>query len=57
MKESKEKSPWYRLFRPLNADYEIKENLYAGRDPSQNFYAQKGGQFPMLHHTYSDHTN
>lgn len=55
--EDKKKSPWYRLFRPLDADYETKVNLYDGRDPSKNFYAKKGGGFPTYHHDYSDHTN
>ena len=51
------KNSWYRLFRPLDADYECKANLYEGRDPSQNFYAKNGGGFPTYHHDYSDHTN
>ena len=55
--EDKKKSPWYRLFRPLDANYEVRTNLYEGRDPSQNFYAAKGGQFPTYNHDYSDHTN
>jgi hypothetical protein len=55
-KENK-KSPWYRLFRPLDADYNTKVNLYEGRDPSKNFYARNGGGFPTYHHDYSDHTN
>ena len=53
----KGKSPWYRLFKPLDADYETKVNLYDGRDNSTNFYAGKGGGFPTYHHDYSDHTN
>ena len=55
MDDSK-KSPWYRLFRPLDADWEIKENLYTGREGHLNYNA-KTGQFPLVNHDYSDHTN
>ena len=50
------KSSWTRLFRPLDADWEIKDNYYTGRDNHQNYDA-KTGQFPLLGHDYSDHTN
>ena len=57
MSEGEEKkSTWFRLFRPLDADWEIKENLYRGRENHQN-YNHKTGQFPVLGHDYSDHTN
>ena len=55
--EDYKKSGWFRLFRPLDADYETKVNLYDGREASTNFYAANGGGFPTLHHDYSDHTN
>lgn len=55
--EDKKKSSWYRLFKPLDADFETKANLYDGRDASKNFYAKNGGGFPTYHHDYADHTN
>lgn len=55
--EDKKKGSWFRFFRPLDADFETKVNLYDGRDSSTNFYAGKGGGFPTYHHDYSDHTN
>ena len=51
------KGPWYRLFWPLDADYSLKKNLYIGRDPSTNFYMEKGGGFPSVHNNYKDHEN
>jgi len=54
--EDKKKGTWYRFFFPLDADWSPKQNLYAGRDRSQNFYNTTGG-FPLHQHDYSDHTN
>ena len=56
-RETGQKSPWYRLFKPLDADFEIKDNYYTGRESHQNFVGKNGGQFPTYHHDYSDHTN
>lgn len=57
MGEDIKKNSWYRLFKPLDADYETKVNLYANREGSRNFYSGKGGGFPTYHHDYADHTN
>ena len=40
--EEKKKSSWYRFFRPLDANYETKTNLYVGRDKTQNYNDKLG---------------
>ena len=55
--EETAKSPWYRLFWPLDADYNLKKNLYVGRDPATNFDMRNGGGFPSIHNNYKDHEN
>lgn len=54
-----QKSSWYRLLYPLDADYSLKNNLYTnnGRDPSMNFNMNNGGGFPSVHNDYKDHEN
>lgn len=51
------KSSWYRLFFPLDADFNLKNNLYTGRDSSTNFNAKLGGGFPSVHNNYKEHEN
>ena len=48
------KSTWYRFFRPLDANYEVKRDLYDGRDPTANF-DKATGRFPSAHHSYAEH--
>ena len=51
------KSPWYRLFWPNDADYNLKKNLYVGRNSASNFSSANGGGFPSVHNNYKDHEN
>ena len=53
--DEKKKGDFYRVFRPLNADYNTVDNHYAGREHTTNFRALEAGKFPTLHHDYSDH--
>lgn len=50
------KSPWYRLFWPNDADYNLKSNLYL-RNSAENFNMYNGGGFPSVHNNYKDHEN
>ena len=54
--QSKEykKGSWYRIFRPLNADYNIQDNHYAGRDDLNNV---RDSKFPLLTNDFADHEN
>lgn len=54
--EQLNKNPFYRFFRPLNADFSIRSSLYAGRDPSDSYRA-KDGRFPTVNNDYADHEN
>lgn len=51
-----EKSPWYRLFWPLDADYSLRSNTYTA-NPAMNFDVSRGGGFPSIHNDYKDHEN
>ena len=57
VRDEVEKSSWYRLIFPLDADYSLKRNTYIDRDPSTNFNAKLGGGFPSYHNDYKDHEN
>ena len=50
------KSSIYRLFRPLTADYDTKENEFVNRG-SGNSYNPTNGRFPLHTNNYSDHEN
>ena len=50
----KRKSTWYRFWRPLDANYETKRDLYDGRDPTQNF-DKRTGRFPQANASYAEH--
>ena len=51
------KSSLYRLFRPLNADYDTKDNTYVDRGASGTNYVPSSGRFPLHTNTYADHEN
>lgn len=50
------KSPWYRLLKPFDADFTLKQNLYNDR-PAHTNYNKKTGAFPNVHNNYTDHLN
>jgi hypothetical protein len=54
--EELNKNAFYRFFRPLNADFNVRSSLFAGRDPSNN-YRPEDGRFPTIHEDYADHEN
>ena len=55
-KMNKGKSPWYRLFRPRDANYETRKTPYTGQNPAFSFNP-KDGTFPVINNTYEDHRN
>lgn len=55
-KSERNKSDGKRFYNHFDADYTPKLNLFANRDPSQN-YEPITGRFPTYHHDYSDHEN
>ena len=50
------KSSWYRLFRPLTADYDTVENAYVERGSGTSFNPANG-RFPRHTNNYGDHIN
>lgn len=48
------KSNWYRILRPMDANYDTLENNYAGRAEITNV---RGGKVPTLNTDYVDHEN
>ena len=50
------KSSWYRLFRPLSADYNTLDNEYVNRG-SGNSFNPENGRFPRHTNNYTDHVN
>ena len=53
---NKGKSPWYRLFRPRDANYEVRKSAYSGKNPAFSFNPNNG-VFPVINNTYEDHRN
>ena len=51
------KSSLYRLFRPLNADYNTTDNDYVERGSSGQNYIPASGRFPLHTNNYADHEN
>jgi len=50
----RQKSTWHRFWSPLGANYEVKRDLYDGREPTTNF-DKATGRFPSPHHSYAEH--
>ena len=53
-KEERKKSAWYRLFFPLAADYNMKENPYA-RYNHEDIYDPKTGYYSTTTNRFRDH--
>ena len=50
----KGKSPLYRLFRPQDANWDVRSNPYSHSDPLAS-YNPADGSFPTLNNPYADH--
>jgi len=53
-KEERKKTAWYRLFFPLDADYNVKENPFA-HHAKENVYNPGNGFYASIHNHYRDH--
>ena len=51
------KSSWYRLFRPLTADYDTLDNEYVSRGASGSSFNPASGRFPRHTNNFVDHEN
>jgi len=48
------KGTWYRFFRPIDADYNLRDNIYSDRDAGTS-YTSDGGKFPSIHNNFIEH--
>lgn len=53
-KQEKKKSAWYRLFFPVDADYNVKENPWAHNHPD-NVYNPRNGFYGSVTNRFRDH--
>ena len=55
-REERKKSAWYRLFFPMDADYNVKENPFALNN-KENVYNPKNGFYATATNHFRDHHN